>query len=53
MRKQSEDEGVKDPDDVASTLALLYDGAAVAVQRDCNSDAAHRARTAAEKLLKS
>lgn len=51
MRRQAEEAGVKDPDDVAATLAMLYDGAVVAVQRDCKSDAAHRARAAAEKLL--
>ena len=51
LRQQAAEAGVQDPDDVASTLALLYDGAVVAVQRDCKSDAAHRARAAAEKLL--
>lgn len=51
LRRQVEEAGVNEPEDVASTLSMLYDGAVVAVQRDCKSDAARRARVVAERLL--
>ncbi len=51
MRAQAEEAGLKDPDELAAHLSMLYDGAAVSVQGNCSSDAARRARAAAEKLL--
>jgi AcrR family transcriptional regulator len=51
MRKQAEAAGLADPEDVSYHLAMLYDGAVVSAQGDCSSQAAHRARHAAEKLL--
>lgn len=48
---EAADAGVAAPDQLAQQLVLLYDGAAVSAQMDCNAGAAAAARAAAAILF--
>jgi AcrR family transcriptional regulator len=47
----AKDAGAADPESLAQQLVLLYDGASVSAQMDCNPDAAAAARAAASMML--
>jgi AcrR family transcriptional regulator len=47
----AKDAGAADPESLAQQLVLLYDGASVSAQMDCNPGAAAAARAAASMML--
>jgi AcrR family transcriptional regulator len=47
----AKDAGAADPESLAQQLVLLYDGASVSAQMDCNPSAAAAARAAASMML--